>query len=159
MRKIIINLSNRWLYTLIGLLVLGVGFFVVNAAVDKTQAWHSADQIEVTTSFCNQITGHGCGSDTDTNTWRPAQTLSIAGQKLSISSGNSVTLPSSSWPAGSYCILANGACPSGFNQYSLGLYVGAHAHDMCAVGNRAAGSSSCSGGLPMARLTIVACCK
>lgn len=65
----------------------------------------------------------------------------------------------SGWPAGSYCIMANGACPSGFSQYSLGLYVGSHAHDMCAVGNRVAGSSSCSGGLPMARLTIVACCK
>ncbi|MCK4540584.1 hypothetical protein KAU09_05565 [Candidatus Parcubacteria bacterium] len=32
--------------------------------------------------------------DTDTNTWRPAQTLSVSGQTLSISSGNSVTLPS-----------------------------------------------------------------
>ncbi|MCK4386991.1 MAG: hypothetical protein KAV41_02835 [Candidatus Pacebacteria bacterium] len=63
------------------------------------------------------------------------------------------------WPAGSYCILANGSCPSGFSQSSLGLYVGSHAHDMCAVGNRNAGSSSCSGGSPMARLTIVACCK
>ena len=89
----IVNIKKRYAYGILGLLVLAVGVFVVNAAVDKTQAWHSADQIEVTTSFCNQITGHGCGTDTNTNTWRPAQTLSVSGQTLSISSGNSVSLP------------------------------------------------------------------
>ena len=34
--------------------------------------------------------------DTDTNTWRPAQTLAVSGQTLSISSGNSVSLPGGS---------------------------------------------------------------
>ena len=57
----IVNIEKRYFYGILGLLVLGIGIFVVNAAVDKTQAWHSADQIEVTTAFCNQITGHGCG--------------------------------------------------------------------------------------------------
>ena len=29
------------------------------------------------------------------------------------------SVPSSSWPAGSYCILANGGCPSGFQERRL----------------------------------------
>ncbi|KKT81986.1 MAG: hypothetical protein A3B07_00225 [Candidatus Yonathbacteria bacterium RIFCSPLOWO2_01_FULL_43_27] len=64
------------------------------------------------------------------------------------------------WPAGNYCILrAGGACPAGFTGNSLGLYVGSHAHDMCAVGNRVAGDSTCVLASPMATLNLMACCK
>jgi hypothetical protein len=64
------------------------------------------------------------------------------------------------WPTGNYCILrAGGSCPAGFTGSSLGLYVGAHAHDMCNVGTRVAGDSNCTLASPMATLTLMACCK
>jgi hypothetical protein len=47
MRQIIFKFSNRALYTFVALLVLATGFFVVNAAVNKNVAWHSASQVEV----------------------------------------------------------------------------------------------------------------
>ena len=47
MRQITIKFSNRTLYTVIALLILATGLFIVNAAVDKSGAWHSANQVEV----------------------------------------------------------------------------------------------------------------
>lgn len=48
MVKLVINLSNRWLYTFIAigiLAVIGVSVY----AVDTSKAWHPADQIDFTT--------------------------------------------------------------------------------------------------------------
>jgi len=44
-----INLKKKYIYTIIGLLVLLIGIFIVNAAVDvdKTKAWHSANDVLV----------------------------------------------------------------------------------------------------------------
>ena len=47
MRQINIKFSNKAFYTVIALLILATGFFIVNAAVDKNDAWHSASQVEV----------------------------------------------------------------------------------------------------------------
>lgn len=52
---------NRLLYSLLSLLILTWGVIFVYATVDTNSAWHSADQIELTDDFCNQITGYSCG--------------------------------------------------------------------------------------------------
>ena len=65
-----------------------------------------------------EIESWGDRYDTDTNTWRPAQTLSVSGQTLSISSGNSVTLPkglSIVRYSGTGC----GNCPCGSYWYNV----------------------------------------
>ncbi|MCK4386616.1 MAG: hypothetical protein KAV41_00830 [Candidatus Pacebacteria bacterium] len=54
-------------------------------------------------------------TDTDTNTWRPAQTLSVSGQTLSISSGNSVALPSG-LSIVEYSGTGCGNCPCGYSR-------------------------------------------
>ena len=61
--------------------------------------------------------------DTDTNTWRPAQTLAVSGQTLSISEGNSVSLPSGGGfsnvitktcsSSGQYYASCSASCPAG----------------------------------------------
>ena len=40
-----IGLGKRYIYVIIGLLILVIGIFIVNAAVSKTKAWHSASNI------------------------------------------------------------------------------------------------------------------
>lgn len=64
----------------------------------------------------------------------------------------------SGWPAGSYCIMKSGACPTGFTANSLGIIAGRFAHDACAIGERVAGDSRCDG-TTLGYLTISACCK
>ncbi len=131
----IVNIKKRFAYAIIGLLVLAVGVFVVNAfgTSNPSVMGHSAGEIdwsefipqlntesinlggELRSSWpvdtnantqcsgtytylsgdgaCRDVRTDGDAYDTDTNTWRPAQTLSVSGQTLSISSGNSVSLP------------------------------------------------------------------
>jgi len=63
--KININLSNKWFYTFISIgiiIILGVVVYAV-AGVS-----HDASEIEINNVLCNQVTGHNCGYDTDTNT-------------------------------------------------------------------------------------------
>lgn len=62
-----ITISNRAIYTfllIIGLILLGTGVYAVS------NPGHSGDEIEVTETLCQAVTGHGCGVDnsaTDTN--------------------------------------------------------------------------------------------
>ena len=66
-----------------------------------------------------------------------------------------------SWPAGSYCIMANGACPSGFSASALSLLVGKNDHDHCEGTPRYAGTSSCTQAWTsgVSRQTLKFCCK
>ena len=62
-----INISNRAIYTFLAIVIiilLGVGVY---AAIPNPG--HGDSEIEVTNTLCNIVTGHDCGSDTDTNTW------------------------------------------------------------------------------------------
>ena len=45
-----ITLRKKHIYVIIGLLILFLGIFIINAAVIKTKAWHSANDILVTIS-------------------------------------------------------------------------------------------------------------
>ncbi len=142
--KVNFNLKKEYVYPIIGLLVLATGFFVVNALTPGVapNPGHLITEV-APPSGCGsgQILGWSGGSwgcvdlpvDTDTDTWRPAQTLSVSGQTLSISSGNSVTLPS------------GGGCLDGYFLFELGnsyvcLKEGAQITSVCC------GGSSCGDG-------------
>ncbi len=63
-----INLSNRWLYSLITLgilMIVAVGVWAYGTSSPSTFG-HSSEEINVDSALCNKITGHGCGYDTDT---------------------------------------------------------------------------------------------
>lgn len=63
--KIKIELSNRWLYTLLilGILaIIGVGVWAYGTSSPSTFG-HSGGEINVDNTFCNRITGHNCGYD------------------------------------------------------------------------------------------------
>ena len=64
---------------------------------------------------------------------------------------------SSGWPAGSYCIWKNGACPSGFSHRSMTLDVGTHSHDMSP--NEGPIGSSYATGSTRSWFYFHACCK
>lgn len=72
--SITINISNRAIYTfllIIGLILLATGVYAV------TGVSHSGDEIIVTEGLCQNILGHGCGydSDSDTNTQLSKETV------------------------------------------------------------------------------------
>ncbi len=113
----IINLEKRHAYFIIGLLVLAVGIFVVNALTPGI-APNPGNTIETISpptgcgegqvlQFIDEVSGWGCVDDTDD------QTLSIAGQTLSISEGNSVSLPS----GGGIPWIQYGVCKRGRGSY------------------------------------------
>ena len=99
--KLILNIKKRYAYAIIGLLVLAVGVFVVNALTPGVapNPGHLITEV-APPSGCGsgQVlewsgSSWGCVNlpvDTDTDD----QTLSVSGQTLSINSGNSVTIPS-----------------------------------------------------------------
>ena len=65
MKKIVINLSNKTLYTflaILGLALLSVGLYAYETANPATFG-HSASEIEIDDTLCNRITGHNCGYD------------------------------------------------------------------------------------------------
>ncbi len=65
----IVNIEKRHVFLLVGGLVFFGGLFFVNAfgTSDPATLGHSSAEIVVDDAFCNRITGHGCGSDTNTN--------------------------------------------------------------------------------------------
>ena len=65
------------------------------------------------------------------------------------------------WPSGSYCIMANGVCPTGFSAGELHLLVGCAAHDQCDGVNACVGSSCCGDAwTPCVKRQILSfCCK
>ena len=81
-----INLTNRWLYTLIAigiLAIVGVGVY----AIDTSQAWHSTDQIE----------GLGTLATKDSVSW-----TEISNRPAGLDDGDDVGGSSSLWtPSGS----------------------------------------------------------
>ncbi len=103
-----------WVVLLVAVLVVGVvyAYGTSNPAV----MGHSAGEIEVDNAFCNKITGHNCGTDTDD------QKLSIVGQKLSLTDGGSVSLPGGFFSSvitktcsssGQYYASCSAICPTG----------------------------------------------
>ena len=120
----IVNIKKRYAYAIIGLLVLAVGVFVINALTPGVapNPGHLITQV-APPAGCGEGqvlkwdgTNWGCvvlPVDTDD------QTLSISGQSLSISSGNSVSLPgggtTATWGTCTYVSAAYAAvCPTNY---------------------------------------------
>ena len=135
----IVNIKKRYAYAIIGLLVLAVGFFVVNALTPGVapNPGHLITQVAPPAGCsAGQVLGWSGSSwgcvilpvDTDTDD----QTLSISGQSLSISSGNSVSLPESSnlqyivnrhgntGPCSTWCSTLGLTCITGHNAGTWG---------------------------------------
>ena len=65
-KRIQINVSDKAFYSLIlvGVLLIVGSVYAYNSGVNNPSVFgHSGDEIEVTHSFCNEITGHDCGYD------------------------------------------------------------------------------------------------
>ncbi|MFH1151512.1 MAG: hypothetical protein ABIJ14_00040 [Nanoarchaeota archaeon] len=120
--KINLQLSNRAIYTLTAMMfvvLVGIGFTVyAYGGSSPSVVGHSAGEIEVDNTLCSQITGHNCGYDTDTNTDTKCDSSGQCSQ-VCVGSDCRSGWPISGWPAGSYCIMKNGVCPSGFTHKTL----------------------------------------
>ncbi|MBU2562347.1 MAG: hypothetical protein KKF68_01675 [Nanoarchaeota archaeon] len=95
MKKVTISLSNKTFYTLIAvgvILLLGIGVYAYGTT-NPAVFGHSSGEITVDNTLCTQVTGHACGYDDNSGVNTDNQTLSVSGQTLSITSGNSITLP------------------------------------------------------------------
>ena len=143
----IVNIKKRYFYGIIGLLVLAVGVFIVNALTPGVapNPGHLITQVAPPAGCGDgQVLGWDGSSwscvvlpvDTDTDD----QELSLVGQKLSISSGNSVTIPSASGvlscyyiQSGIYTINGNsGMCNTGY-QYIGPNSASAHGGFCCKI--------------------------
>ena len=130
-RKIIIKMSNRNFYSLIllgVLILLGGGFLIVNALTPGVapNPGHLISEVAPPAGcgsgqvlqFIDETNGWGCVDMASGGTNTDNQTLSVSGQSLSISSGNSVALPAS-------CVITsiNAMAKSG-DTYQIGYWSG-----------------------------------
>jgi hypothetical protein len=127
-----INFTNRWLYTLIAILILAVIGVGVYAAVDTTKAWHPVSQIDFSGIAANSIPGSAiqvsslakvasacCADSAKGGTLNGYCTMTYVwkdkvGGTFYSSSCSTPTPPATCGSSGTFC-----ACPSGYNRLSM----------------------------------------
>jgi len=162
--KIEMNFSDRWLYTFIALGVLILLGVVVYAVAGVS---HTADELPdetdptviasvkdgVSWSEVSGIPADIADGDADTDN----QQLSISGQILSITGGNTVTLPSES--GGCYVSYTNSCLTNFTNEGSIGAYGLCYNSYDNHYYNPPGGSCRVNNFFPVNQGTAVVCCK